>query len=104
MIKFLHSIKTSYRYFPLIFVLLCILWFASCQSVISFTVAMTPEQVLEKGYPPLPENWSAGVYNHGSYYRWFSIDDQPILFLLSLFFVLSPFLFVMFVEWLEARE
>ncbi len=28
----------------------------------------------------MPANWEAGVFSHGSYYQWFTIAEQPILF------------------------
>ena len=32
---------------------------------------------------PLPINWKAGVMSHGTYYYWWDIRDEPIMFAIS---------------------
>ena len=51
-------------------------------SVVSFSEAQTPSQVAEEGHV-IPRDWSAGVINHGRYYEWWTIADNPLLFVAS---------------------
>lgn len=66
----------------------------------SFIVALTPEQALRKGYPPIPAHWEAAVMNKGSYYQWLTIWDHPFLFALSL---LSLIACVFGLHWVQKR-
>lgn len=77
-------IQTLNRFFPIIFLIGIILFFISTLSLLSFLSVVTSEEALNRGYPPLPGNWEAGVFSHGSYYKWFTIVDQPILFVFSI--------------------
>ena len=52
-------------------------------SVVSFAVAVTPAEAVEKHSKPLPEGWTAGVMNHGKYYQWWPIGERPFLFTIS---------------------
>jgi len=63
-------------------------------STVSFTDALTPDQAIAKYEMPLPPGWTAGVMNHGRYYRWWTIQDRPVLFAASIFFFASPMLFI----------
>jgi len=47
-----------------------------------FLAAEDAATIQDKGYSA-PEGWSAGVFNHGRYIGWWSIDEQPVLFLLA---------------------
>ncbi len=49
----------------------------------NFIAAETPEQALAKNKQPLPAGWTAGVWNHDHYFRWWTISERPILFGLS---------------------
>jgi hypothetical protein len=51
-----------------------LLFGASFVSVVSFLVAVPGGQA---GVSP---EWSAGVFNQGRYYQWWTIRDNPILF------------------------
>lgn len=42
----------------------------------------------------MPADWEAGVMNHGSYYQWFTVSDQPILFMLSVALFFGAWLLV----------
>jgi hypothetical protein len=63
-------------------------------STVSFTSALTPEQAITECNKPLPSGWTAGVMNHGNYYRWWTIPERPILFGASLFLSVSGILFI----------
>src|SRR5690606_15479764 len=62
-------------------------------STISFIAAIDPEQARGNGQP-LPPGWSAGVMSHGSYYRWWTIGERPVLFGLSVFGLTTGMLFI----------
>jgi hypothetical protein len=62
-------------------------------STMSFTGAVTPDQARADGLP-LPAGWSAGVMNHGSYYHWWTIQERPFLFGISLFCLVTGLLFI----------
>jgi hypothetical protein len=62
-------------------------------STVSFVDAITPEQANADNMP-LPSGWTAGVMNHGSYYKWWTIQQRPILFGVSLFILVAALLFV----------
>jgi len=57
--------------------------YAAFFSIMSFYGALRPSEAIERWGKPLPEGWSAGVMNHGEYYRWWTIRDRPLLFTLS---------------------
>jgi hypothetical protein len=63
-------------------------------STMSFTSALTPEQVVAEFNKPLPSGWTAGVMNHGDYYRWWTIQERPILFGISVFFLVVGIIFI----------
>jgi hypothetical protein len=52
--------------------------------VISFLVAEPRSELLMRG-GDIPASWSAGVMNHGEYYRWWLPSDRPVFFLSSCF-------------------
>jgi hypothetical protein len=52
-------------------------------TTLCFIGAVTPEQGLQKGYPPMPAHWEAGFWNHGSYVQWPDMWKHPFLFALS---------------------
>jgi hypothetical protein len=62
-------------------------------STVSFMNAVTPAQALADG-SPLPSGWSAGVMNHGSYYHWWTIQERPLLFAVSVSCVVASVLFI----------
>jgi hypothetical protein len=51
-------------------------------SVINFATAVTPAQAAAQGLQ-MPPWWSAGVYQHGHVYEWYTIGKKPLLFSLS---------------------
>gem|GEM_PF-5494288 len=61
--------------------------------MVSFLDAVTPEQANANNLP-LPTGWTAGVMNHGSYYHWWTIQERPILFALSVFLLVSAMTFI----------
>jgi hypothetical protein len=63
-------------------------------STMSFTSALTPEQAVTEFNKPLPSGWTAGVMNHGDYYRWWTIQEKPILFGASVFFLAAGIVFI----------
>jgi len=67
--------------------------FPASFSTINFVIAVTPEQANANNLP-LPLGWTAGVMNHGSYYRWWTIQEKPLLFALSVFFETASMLFI----------
>lgn len=66
------------------------LFFASFFVVISFLAAERPSEI-ESREKLIPDTWSAGVPNHGSYYEWYTIEEAPILFALGIFGLFSSF-------------
>ena len=62
-------------------------------TTVSFTAALTPDEAIERG-KPLPPGWTAGVMNHGEYYRWWTIREKPLLFGISLFALVAGVLFL----------
>src|SRR5262245_22902219 len=62
-------------------------------SAVSFMNAISSEQAQAEGLP-LPSGWSAGVMNHGSYYRWWTISERPFLFAVSVSCVAMSVLFL----------
>jgi hypothetical protein len=62
-------------------------------STVSFMDAVTPEQARADNLP-LPPGWNAGVMNHGSYYHWWTIQDRPLLFGVSIFCLVTSMMFV----------
>jgi hypothetical protein len=52
-------------------------------STVSFSDAVGPQEAVTKYRQPLPPGWTAGVMNHGQYYQWWTIREQPLLFALS---------------------
>lgn len=79
------------RKHPIKIILLGLLYLATLLawfSVVSFHSAKTAEEVISNG-DSLPEGWSAGVMDHGKYYRWWTIREQPVLYGISLI-VLIP--------------
>jgi hypothetical protein len=58
--------------------------FAAFICVVSFVVSDTPAQALAQRRVVFPATWEAGVWNHGSYYEWYSLAQHPILFIMSL--------------------
>lgn len=85
------------RFLPILTLLAFILFFVADVSLISFFFAITPEEALEQGLQPIPVGWEAGVPNHGSYYRWFTIAEHPILFGVSLLGLIVPWFFIIVV-------
>jgi hypothetical protein len=77
-----------------VFVILLTLvgWMAAGITTINFMVAVTPEQARAKNLP-LPSGWTAGVWNHGSYYHWWTIQERPFLFGISIFYLFACILF-----------
>lgn len=68
-----------------------ILFGCSVLSTICFLMAETPQQAAQKinqGFSYcgalMPETWEAGVFNHGSYVKWYSLNKHPFLFIFSL--------------------
>ena len=53
-------------------------------STLSFLAAETPQEAAQKGLTKMPATWEAGVYNHGTYYEWYSIKEHPFLFSASI--------------------
>jgi hypothetical protein len=51
-------------------------------SVVSFAAAEPASVIRANGYD-VPPDWTAGVMNHGSYYRWYMIRERPVFFGLS---------------------
>ncbi|MBK9924532.1 MAG: hypothetical protein IPP66_04495 [Anaerolineales bacterium] len=58
--------------------------------VVNFHAAITPEQAPMQGYPPLPIGWEAGVFNHGEYIHWLTIQKHPILYAICLVIQWGP--------------
>jgi len=67
-------------------------WMAAGIVTINFMVAVTPEEARAKNLP-LPSGWTAGVWNHGSYYQWWTIQERPLLFGISVFYLFACVLF-----------
>src|SRR5438552_15713692 len=63
-------------------------------STVSFTGALTPDQAVAKYEMALPSGWTAGVMNHGRYYRWWTIQEKPVLFAASVFCLAISMLFI----------
>jgi hypothetical protein len=67
---------------------------------VSFTVA-EPRSAILAGGGNIPDSWTAGVMNHGSYYKWWMPSDRPFFFAISCatLFVCLGYLF-----WSSTRE
>ena len=50
----------------------------------NFDSAMTPAEATAQGYPPMPAHWEVGVFNHGNYFKWYTVESNPILYFASL--------------------
>jgi hypothetical protein len=75
-------------------------------STVSFMNAVTPEQARADSQP-LPPGWSSGVMNHGSYYHWWTIQEKPFLFGISIFCLAVSLLFIwgsIFWLWRQRRK
>jgi hypothetical protein len=70
---------------------LALLFGCSIVATRSFIVAVTPEEALRKGYPPMPAHWEAVVLDKGFNYPWLRLQDHPFLFALSviIFFIIG---------------
>ena len=55
----------------------------SILSAICFLVAETPEEAARKGWAQMPRTCEAGVFSHGYYIQWLSLNKHPFLFALS---------------------
>jgi hypothetical protein len=64
-------------------VLMCFCGLPSFFAVVSFTQAEPSSIVRARHGVDIPSHWTAVVWNHGSYYRWYTIKDHPRLFALS---------------------
>ncbi|NLF32255.1 MAG: hypothetical protein GX591_15375 [Planctomycetes bacterium] len=56
---------------------------------------------------PLPEGWTAGVMNHGDYYRWWPVSEQARLYAVSLaglIVSLCTLCGIVFWIWVQRRE
>ena len=75
-------------------------------AVLSFLVAQTPSEAITAGRPPMPPDWEAGVFNHGSYYPWYTIRSHPFLFALSVGSLISSFAVLTYItkHWLSDRK
>ena len=51
---------------------------------VSFFVALTPEEAIQRYAMALPSGWTAGVMNHGKYYRLWPISERPLFFAFSI--------------------
>jgi hypothetical protein len=63
-------------------------------SAVNFIDAETPQQAIARNGKPLPPGWTAGVMNHGEYYRWWTIQERPVLFGLSALSLVAAILFL----------
>ncbi|HMU88440.1 MAG TPA: hypothetical protein PKC11_12575 [Agitococcus sp.] len=81
--NFFASVKKLYNS-PWILLLALILFLIGAPCVSSFKNAMTPVEAIHKGYPTMPPNWEAGVFSHGDYYQWYTIQKHPIGYAFSL--------------------
>jgi hypothetical protein len=59
--------------------LLLVLAVQSGYSTMNFILAESPETAAAKGRS-MPADWDAGVWNHGSYMRWYRIESHLWLF------------------------
>jgi hypothetical protein len=55
----------------------------------NFDSAMTPTEAIEQGYPPMPAHWEVGVFNHGNYFKWYTVESNPVLYYVSWVMLLS---------------
>jgi hypothetical protein len=54
-----------------------------------FLAADTPAEAIAKRVAVLPEQCEAGYLNHGSYACWYTMNDHPFLFTLSLVLIFT---------------
>jgi hypothetical protein len=92
----LQSMIKSFRKRPVLSiaqVLAFLIVLPAFYSTVNFESAINREQAIAEN-TPLPSGWTAGVMDHGSYYRWWTIQQRPILFGVSLFILVAGLLFI----------
>jgi hypothetical protein len=100
----------SFQKHPLLWVAQIIVFLISLPaffSTVSFMDALTPEKAITEFNKPLPIGWSAGVMNHRDYYRWWTIQERPILFGVSVFVLAAGIIFIwgsLFWIWKQDRK
>jgi hypothetical protein len=77
--------------------------FPAFYSTVSFLVTDTSETAMRKGYP-LPKGWTAGVMNHGQYYKWWTISERPLLFALSITLLISALIILFSTAYFYRKE
>jgi len=74
-------------------------------STVSFSVALAPDQAMANFGKPLPLGWTAGVWNHGTYYQWWTIHERLFLFAVSLMCLAGGVLFLwVSIGWLRWQK
>jgi len=63
--------------------------------LMNFQHAMTPIEALALGYSPMPFDWEAGVFSHGSYFRWYLPGNHPVLYAVSWIMAIGPFFYLL---------
>lgn len=63
--------------------------FVTMDQISNYWKAVTPQQAVKMGLPPMPLDLKAGYYAHGSWVAWSTIEQRPIVFafLVTLFIV-----------------
>lgn len=72
--------------FPILFPIGVVIFFSASFTLMSFYTAETPAEAIALGYAPMPAHWEAGVFNHGSYYRWLLPENHPVILGFSILF------------------
>ena len=104
-IREIRSIIESFRKHPILScvqALAVVVWMSGFFITNNFIVAVTPAEAVADG-KPLPPGWSAGVMNHGEYFRWWTIRDNPLLFGAGVA-IFPTVVLVMYLIWKKKRQ
>ena len=74
-----------------------IVFIASTMSILSFCLSIPVEEANINPNVNIKNNADYVVYSHGKYYKWYSINSNPMLFILSLFGVMTSLLVIAYI-------
>ncbi|MBL8077643.1 MAG: hypothetical protein JNM55_06760 [Anaerolineales bacterium] len=72
--------------------------------LMNFLRALTPAEAIAQGYPAMPADWEAGVWDHGHFYQWYLPQNHPWLFVVSLIVGVGPVIYMFTMLWIVLKE